>query len=43
MVYNPVLKNISKHIKLNKNETDYFTSLLHQQKVLKKEFVLKEG
>ena len=38
-----ILKNIARHISLNKEETDYFTSLLQPRKIAKKSFLLKEG
>ena len=43
MTYDLVLQNISKHISLNKEETDYFVSLLRFKKLGKKEIVLQEG
>lgn len=38
-----LLKNISKHIQLDKSETDYFLSLLQSKKIKRKEFLLKQG
>jgi CRP-like cAMP-binding protein len=38
-----LLKNISKHIALNKSETDHFTSLLTYREVPRKKILLKEG
>lgn len=43
MEHDLVLKNISKHISLNEDETAYFLSLLKHQDVAKKYFILKEG
>ena len=38
-----VLRNIAKHITLDKEEREYFISLLKEQRVSKKEFILNEG
>jgi hypothetical protein len=38
-----ILKNIGKHISLDKEETDYFISLLRYKEVAKKDFLLREG
>ena len=38
-----ILKNISRHIQLNEKEVEYFTSLLTERKIKRKEFLLKEG
>jgi CRP-like cAMP-binding protein len=38
-----ILKNIFKHINLNKDEVDYFTSLLIHKKVARKTILLHEG
>jgi CRP-like cAMP-binding protein len=38
-----ILKNISKHIILNKEEEEFFVSLLHEVTFKPKEFALKEG
>jgi len=43
MTHELLLKNISKHIALTDEETDYFTSLLKEKQVAKKDFILKEG
>jgi CRP/FNR family transcriptional regulator, anaerobic regulatory protein len=43
MIPELVLANIAKHISLDKEETNYFVSLLKQQDVHKKTLVLKEG
>jgi CRP-like cAMP-binding protein len=43
MDYSHVLRNISKHITLNKEEVNYFTSLLKYKEVNRKDFLLKEG
>jgi CRP-like cAMP-binding protein len=36
-----IIKNISRHIKLNTNEIDFFTSLLQYKKLKRKEFLLR--
>ena len=43
MIFQSILKNIGKHITLNGNEADYFTSLLQYKEINKREFLLKEG
>jgi CRP-like cAMP-binding protein len=43
MIHDPILTNVAKHISLNKEETDYFISLLETKQVAKKTIVLKEG
>ncbi len=43
MEYKLILQNISKHIDLAKDEIAFFISLLQQQQVAKKDFILKEG
>ena len=43
MLHELILKNVAKHISLNEQETAFFLSLLQQQEVAKKEFILKEG
>ncbi|KIO54313.1 Crp/Fnr family transcriptional regulator [Flavobacterium hibernum] len=43
MIENLVLKNISKHISLNENETSYFLSILEEKKYAKKNIILQEG
>ncbi len=43
MTHELILQNIAKHISLNKEETDYFVSLLRYKQVEKKETILKEG
>jgi len=43
MDYSLLLKNIRKHIQLDKSETDYFLSRLSVREVAKKESVLQEG
>ncbi len=43
MSYSLVLNNISKHISLNKDETDHFYSLLRYEEIKRKSFVLTEG
>src|SRR5689334_7199786 len=42
-MFQSVLKNVSKHITLDTEEQEYFTSLLHPKQILKKHFLLKEG
>jgi CRP-like cAMP-binding protein len=43
MLHDLILKNISKHIDLNKEETSVFTSLVTYKEIKKKSFILKEG
>ena len=43
MIFQSILKNITKHISPDKEEAEYFTSLLQQKEMPKKEFLLKEG
>lgn len=43
MDYSPIVNNVLKHIKLGEDEIQYFTSLLENQKVQRKDFLLKEG
>lgn len=38
-----ILQNISRHIQLDKTETDFFISLLQTKKFKRKEFLLKQG
>jgi CRP-like cAMP-binding protein len=38
-----ILKNISRHIQLDKTEIDFFVSLLQPKKLKRKEFLLKQG
>lgn len=38
-----ILQNISKHIQLDKTETDFFVSLLQFKSLKKKEFLLRQG
>lgn len=38
-----ILKSISKHIRLTKDEEDYFLSILKEKKVKKKQFLSQEG
>lgn len=38
-----ILQNISRHIQLDKTETDFFISLLQTKKLKRKEFLLKQG
>lgn len=41
MIYHLILENIFRHISLDQEEINYFTSCLKQKKVSKKEFILK--
>ncbi|HEY0668104.1 MAG TPA: Crp/Fnr family transcriptional regulator [Sphingobacteriaceae bacterium] len=43
MEFDLLFKNISRHIQLDKAETDFFLSLLQIRKIRKKEFLLKQG
>lgn len=43
MEYHLILKNIAKHIALDEQETDFFTSLLSYNEVKKKTYLLEEG
>jgi CRP-like cAMP-binding protein len=43
MDHSGILRNISKHITLTKEETGHFTNLLIQKKIARKDFLLKEG
>ena len=43
MIFQSILKNIGKHITLNEEEAEYFTSLVHYKELPKKDFLLKEG
>jgi CRP/FNR family transcriptional regulator, anaerobic regulatory protein len=43
MLYHLILDNVAKHILLNNEERDFFISLLQQQDLAKKTFILKEG
>jgi CRP/FNR family transcriptional regulator, anaerobic regulatory protein len=43
MKYDLILANLGKHIALDENEISFFTSLLKEKQVQKKNFVLKEG
>ncbi len=38
-----ILQNISRHIQLDKTETDFFISILQSKKLKRKEFLLKQG
>src|SRR5687767_15990935 len=38
-----LLKNIGRHIQLNKEETDFFISILQAKKLKRKEFLLRPG
>jgi CRP-like cAMP-binding protein len=43
MTHNLILNNVGKHILLDEKEISFFTSLLKEKHVAKKDFVLKEG
>lgn len=43
MDFDPILKNIAKHVTLEKAEIDHFISLLTVREVSKKKFLLQEG
>jgi CRP-like cAMP-binding protein len=43
MNYQPIIKNISKHIILTTKEIEYFTSLLQYKTIKRKEFILRPG
>lgn len=43
MNVDPILLNISKHIQLNREEADFFVSLLQHKTVKRKEYLLKQG
>lgn len=43
MKYDLILANVSKHITLDEKEISFFTSLLKEKRVDKKDFVLQEG
>ncbi len=43
MIYDLMLSNVGKHISLTKKEISFFTSLLKEKQIVKKDFVLKEG
>lgn len=40
MNYDLILRNVSRHISLNREETDHFTSLLQHKTIKKKQFLL---
>ena len=43
MIYDLILSNISKHISLDQAEISWFISIIKQQLVSKKDFILREG
>lgn len=43
MSFDPILQAVSKHIRLNPEEQQHFVSLLHPQKIKRKDFLLREG
>jgi len=42
-MYELILKNISRYIQLTKEETEYFSSLLKEKKLRRKQYLLQEG
>jgi CRP-like cAMP-binding protein len=42
-MYDLILQNISKHIQLTQEETDYFTSVLQIKRLRKKQYLIQEG
>lgn len=43
MDYNLIVKNVLKHIELEAEEVQYFTSLLEYREISRKDFLLREG
>jgi len=43
MIFQSILKNVSKHISLEREEEEYFTSLLKPKAIPRKNFLLREG
>jgi CRP/FNR family transcriptional regulator, anaerobic regulatory protein len=43
MTHDLILSNISKHISLDQEEISWFISIIRQQQVSKKDFILREG
>ncbi len=43
MQHSLLLESLAKHIKINKKEENYFTSLLQERKIKKKQFLVHEG
>ncbi len=43
MTFDLILKNISRHIDLDKTEVDFFISLLQPRAIKRKQFLLREG
>lgn len=43
MIFQSILKNISKHISLEREEEEYFISLLKPKEISRKDFLLREG
>ncbi|MEO6869124.1 MAG: Crp/Fnr family transcriptional regulator [Ginsengibacter sp.] len=43
MKTDPIIKNISKHITLDKKEEEYFISILRLKKLKRKDFLISEG
>ncbi len=43
MQHSLLLESVAKHIKINKKEENYFTSLLQERKINKKQFLVHEG
>lgn len=42
-MYDLILQNISKHIQLTQDETDYFTSVLRVKRLRRKQYPIQEG
>lgn len=42
-MYDLILQNISKHIKLTQEETDYFTSVLQLKRLRRRQYLIQEG
>jgi len=43
MIFQSILKNVSKHISLEREEEEYFTSLLKPKAIPRKNFLVREG
>jgi CRP-like cAMP-binding protein len=43
MIFQSILKNISKHVSLEEEEEQYFTALLKPKEIPRKSFLLREG
>jgi len=42
-VYELILKNISRHIELTQEESDFFTGILHLKKLRRRQYFIQEG